>query len=133
MKYRKGYKYQLASNFEVVTRVYPNTLLISEFIRLDIAGVLHIKSGYAWDGPSGPTIDTRSSMRGSLIHDALYQLLREEKLNAGYRRAADQELYRICLEDGMWKWRAKLWLREVSKFAGSAADPKNKKPIITAP
>jgi hypothetical protein len=35
-------------------------------------GSLLIRSGYAWDGVSGPlTLDTRNVMRASLVHDAL--------------------------------------------------------------
>ena len=40
-------------------------------------GELIIRNGYSWDGPSGPTIDTKNFMQGSLIHDALCQLMRE--------------------------------------------------------
>jgi hypothetical protein len=42
--------------------------------------------GYAWNGPSGPTLDTRNFMRGSLVHDALYQLMREGRMDNGLRR-----------------------------------------------
>lgn len=44
---------------------------------LTVDGDLSIRRGYSWDGPSGPTIDTGTFMRGSLVHDFLYQLLRE--------------------------------------------------------
>ncbi len=37
-----------------------------------IDGVLTIRSGYAWDGPGGPAMDTPAAMYGSLSHDALY-------------------------------------------------------------
>ncbi len=30
--------------------------------------------------PNGPTIETKTFMRASLVHDALYQLMREEHL-----------------------------------------------------
>jgi hypothetical protein len=105
----------------------------TEFITLTPEGELIIRSGYAWDGPSGPTFDTPSSIRGSLVHDALYQLLRAELLPIDARDIADQELYRICVEDGMWKWRARLWLRAVRKCAAGAADPVHKKPLLVAP
>ena len=67
---------------------------------------LDINKGYAWDGPRGPTIDTKTNMRASLVHDALYQLMREGLLPQHYRKAADKELYRIMIEDGACKWRA---------------------------
>ena len=40
-------------------------------------------------------------MRGSLVHDALYQLIREGELGPGQRRMADGLLHEICLADGM--------------------------------
>lgn len=133
IRYRKGYKYQLAAAVNIQTRLRPLLAINTPFLALSITGRLLIRPGYAWDGPSGPTFDTKSSMRGSLVHDALYQLLRAELLPASDRALADKELYRLCVEDKMWKWRAKLWLREVRKFAGSAADPKNVKKIYSAP
>jgi len=133
IRYRGGYKYQLANSVSILTNIRPPSDIQTEFIALSKSGVLFIRKGYAWDGPSGPTIDTKSSMRASLIHDALYQLMREGHLGGYYRGAADEELYRLCIEDGMWKWRAWLWRREVKKFAGFAACPSNNKEVLVAP
>ena len=131
--YRKGYKYQLAEDYEVTTAIRPPHALITPFLMLATTGKLLIKAGYAWDGPSGPTFDTASSMRCSLVHDALYQLMRQQQLDQSYRPLADDELYKIAIEDGMWKWRAKLWHRELSKFGRPAADPQNAKRVFIAP
>ena len=131
--YRKGYKYQLAEDFCFDTGILQEKIIIIGFINLDPDGHLLIKAGYAWDGPSGPTLDTHSSMRGSLVHDALYQLLRLEALDKRFRAEADKLLYTVCIEDGMWKLRAKLWYRAVVRAATSAADPKNVKRIIVSP
>ena len=94
---------------------------------------LSIKEGYAWDGPSGPTIDTKDFMRGALIHDALYQLLREGQLPKEDRKVADKVLKRTCLEDGMFPLRANVVYLAVRAFASFAADPANKKPVVYAP
>ena len=96
-------------------------------------GYLIIRSGYAWDGPSGPTYDSKNTMRGSLIHDALYQLIRDGLLPFDYWKKADDELYRICRLDGMSWIRARLWIRGLRLIGGSAAKPKNKKGILIAP
>lgn len=73
--------------------------------------ILHIAEGYTWDGPSGPTIDTPSFMRGSLVHDALYDLIKAGHLPKSARRHADRVLYLICREDGMSWFRAQyVWL-----------------------
>jgi hypothetical protein len=132
MKYRSGYKYQLAEDeiFETVLR--PAHRIETPFIDLTTDGEMAVRASYAWDGPSGPTWDTASSMRGSLFHDAAYQLLRMEQLPQGMRRLIDTEMGRFCVDDGMWGWRAKLWVREL-RFATAAADPKNRKKVHTAP
>lgn len=128
--YRKlhKYKYQLVKDFEFKTgfpcSVNIGESIVTEYIRLSRnTGDLHIKNGYCWDGPSGPTYDTKSAMRASLVHDALYQLIRMGLLSPDKRGDADKELYQICLEDGMWKWRAWLWYRAVKKLAKWAAEP----------
>lgn len=63
--------------------------------------------GYCWDGPSGPTYDTENFMRGSLVHDGLYQLMREHSAFRPQRNDADRLLERIVIEDGMSRARAK--------------------------
>ena len=105
--YRSGYKYQLLRDYTVAVAVYPKDNIATQFIELDADGMLIIKAYYAWDGPSGPTIDTKNFMRGSLIHDALYQLMREEYIDGEqWREQADRELRKSCREDGMCWIRA---------------------------
>ncbi len=133
IRYRSGYKYQLAETYRTQTKIYPAGFINAEWIKLEPSGMLTVRSGYAWDGASGPTFDTRSSMRGSLVHDATYQLLRAGLLPPSYRKGADLELYRICLEDGMWKWRARLWLKCVHRLAKGAASPNSQKRVFVAP
>lgn len=133
MKYRAGYKYQLAETEVFYTPIKPLKLIQSGFLTLTVAGTLTIRRGYAWDGPSGPTWDTKSTLRGSAFHDAIYQLLRMRCLSPEWREYADEHAGVIWKEDGMWWWRRKLWVREIKKFGAPAADPKNVKPILTAP
>lgn len=133
IKYYDGYKYQLAEDYSLMVPIDGEKNIDTGWIQLSTYGELTIKQGYAWDGPSGPTIDTKSGMRASLVHDALYQLMREEKIGMSKRPLADELFYRILLEDGMWKWRAWLWRRGVKKHAAFAALPENDKKIITAP
>ena len=132
IKYRSGYKFQLADTYYVDIGADLETLAVTKFIALD-GRRLVISAGYAWDGPSGPTFASKSSMRASLVHDALYQLLREGHLPPTLRGFADDLLYAMCVEDGMWKWRAAMWRRAVKKFAGFAADPANIKQVLEAP
>lgn len=133
IKYKKGFKYQLTEKYTISTSIRQVSRIDTRFISLDEEGLLIIKAGYAWDGPSGPTIDTPNSMRGSLVHDALYQLMRMNLLDQSWRGASDKEFRRICLEDGMWKIRANIFYIGVDIFAAKAASTEARKKIITAP
>ena len=136
IKYKSGYKYQLAETYEITTDFGPFLPVVSSYsyITLTNKGVLIISKGYAWDGPSGPTIDTKNFMRGSLVHDALYQLMREELLDSRlYRDKADKLLQQLCREDGMSRLRAWWVYLGVSKFASFAAKASQRKQIIKAP
>lgn len=124
------YKYQLTKDYVHQTNFIAVVNITTEYLCLDDKGRLLIKKGYCWDGPSGPTIDTKSAMRGSLVHDALYQLMRMGLLLLSNRKGADKELYQTCLEDNMWKWRAWLWYRAVKKAAGWAVEPNTQKDKI---
>ena len=129
MKYRKGYKYQLAEDFSMMTPICPQENIITRFICLSSEGYLTISCGYAWDGCSGPTIDTDNSMTGGLVHDALYQLCRQGHLPKSARPNIDLLFQDLLVKSGMFKWRAWVWYKAVSKFASYAADPKNVKVV----
>lgn len=133
IRYRSGYKYQLVDDYFVKVRVRPEKDISTEFISLSTDGFLRIKRGYAWDGPSGPTFDTKNFMRGSAVHDALYQLMRLEELARRHRKAADLELKLICLQDGMFSFRAWWVHRGVSLAGEKAASPDARKKVHTAP
>lgn len=129
------YKYQLVDDYiyQLLTNIF-SKVVATEFINIDFFGKLHIKKGYAWDGPSGPTWDTKSSLRASLVHDALYQLIRLGKIPAKCKMTADELLYTIGVEDGMYKWRARIWYQGVKHMAGFATKSRGKEwPILTAP
>ena len=125
IRYRSGYKYQLAESYTVKINIRPAQNIVTRYILLSADGLLTLNEGYAWDGPSGPTINTKSSMRGSLVHDALYQLIRLGLLPAGLRLACDDEAHSIWVEDKMLKVRADLWRWCLNRFAGFAAEEKD--------
>ena len=132
--YRTGYRYQLVEDYDCATGIEISKPIESNFSIMYRGGALYIKAGYAWDGPSGPAIHTKNFMRGSLVHDALYQLMRERQLDHDiYRDTVDRLLQAMCLEDGMSTIRA-WWVYHGVHFGGGpAADPANEKPIIKAP
>ena len=128
--YKGGYKYQLTKRYTHETGIkVPRLIVVSPFLVFD-HGRLSIMPGYAWDGPSGPTIDTPSFMRGSLVHDALYQLIREGHLGEEHRLRADELLFMICREDGMSPWRAQYVYWAVRWRGDEALGPKK---VLRAP
>ena len=118
--YRAGYKYQTTRDFSHQTEIH-GFEGGSRFLSIQKDGLIWIKEGYAWDGPSGPTFDTKDAMRGSLVHDALYQMMREKILPLSMRDRADALLKSICEEDGMGAIRSNIWWLGVRKFADKAA------------
>ena len=130
--YKKGYKYQLHENTCVQTEIFGHDIK-TDFVSLDVNGLLSIYKGYAWDGASGATWDTKSSMIPSLFHDVGYQLIRENLLPLGFRGYFDELFYRQLLENGMTKIRAWVWYKAVVGFAKGAAMPENDREILEAP
>ncbi|MCP3926983.1 MAG: DUF1353 domain-containing protein [Desulfobacterales bacterium] len=131
MKYKKRrkYKYTLHSDFQYPTKIKVITPKDLGFLQIDSNGYLLIKSGYSWDGPSGPAFDTINFMQGSLVHDALYQLIREGVIEQSQRKKADNILKEICRKDGMSKMRV-WWVYYGVRFGGKKAV---KPDMLTAP
>lgn len=111
----KGYKYSLYFPYTLNVGIKGYTIY-TEYLTLLPDGTLTINNGYNWDGPSGPAIDTLDFMRGSLVHDVLYQLIREKSLPSEYKSVADKLLKELCLEDGMSEIRANYVYAGVNVF-----------------
>lgn len=136
IKYQNGYEYQL---FETYIHPLPDSFGKFSgnkdfFLSLD-GKTLTIAKGYAWDGASGPPklfhTQTPNTMRGSLVHDALYQLIRENIIPEAMKDACDRELQKILIEDGMGSIRAWTYYQGVHLFGYSSTV--GQKPIIKAP
>lgn len=123
IKYRDGYKYQLDEDFEIQTDMRPSCDIETDFATLNKAGLLKVFRGYAWDGPSGPTYDRATNMRGSLPHDVLYQLIREGHLPLEAREIADELLKKCWIEDGMYEWLATIEVAAVRRWGIGACRP----------
>ena len=98
--------------------------------------VLVLKQGYAYDGMSGPIIDTKTSLRAALLHDVLYQLLRLGLLPEDRRIPSDLALKEVYLEDykvvhgDKYKWlgKARAWyLTNGLQYLGKRAAKKGRK------
>jgi hypothetical protein len=101
----------LTKLYSIHTSIHSSRLHNNDFpvatlgLSLGKYGWLHIAKGYEWDGATGYP-DVIQIIRASLVHDALYDLIREGVLNKNHRKKADKLFRKICLEDGMGKWEA---------------------------
>ena len=130
MKYEKIWKYRLTASIFIefgVNNLYDNRVNWyrhwnhpSDMFLLATNGI-DFRQGYAWDGPSGPTIDTENSLRASLVHDALYQAIRAGGLPFSARRHADRVFRNLLCEDGMSWLRRWVWYFAVRLFGGRYA------------
>ncbi len=105
-------------------------------MRMEKDGTFYIKARYSYDGASGPTIDTKSSMRGAAGHDGIYQATRLKLLPISCRALADNDIERWTCEDGMFGWRAKCWHFFLGLGGGPAANPRDEnkyREILVAP
>ena len=105
----------------------------TDFIRLQPGGLLTIAAGFLWDGASGPIKQTPDLMRGSLVHDALYTLMRAGLLAMSWRPRADALLREMCVTDGMPRWQADMVHAAVSMRGSIYAEPETPRPVLVAP
>ena len=114
--YRSGYKHQLDRSYSVFTGIL-HYKIRTDYITLTPSGWLTIKRGYAWDGATGLPSTPKSLMRASLVHDALYQLIRNGLFDR--RDCADVLFGEMAEEDGFEAPGFALWL--VQRFGGGFA------------
>lgn len=132
--YRSGYKYQLAADFGIQTQIKPKNDIDTPLISLSKKGFLTVKKDYAWDGTSGPVIDTHENLRASLVHDAIYQLMRRGKVSyKKYRDKADRLFMKMCKQDGLSSMMARIFYEVLKRFGLSSAHPDNVREIKYAP
>jgi len=132
IKYKAGFKYQLIEDFYFETEIADGIYVGTEYLTLT-KGMLKISKGYAWDGISGPTWDTKNTRKPSLVHDALYQLIRMEMLPKSKRIDADKIYRDLCLKNGMWSVRANWQYKALRAAGGPSASPSSVKKILRAP
>jgi hypothetical protein len=95
--YQSGYKYQLWETTSCFIPWLPD--FETEWL-IAADRILTIKRGYAWNG-ANVIPDCKEIMRGSLVHDALYQAIRLGWLDPRFKRAADRLFKNQCREDGI--------------------------------
>ena len=67
------------------------------------AGAVTLKEGYAWDGNSGPAVNTLKCLRASALHDVWCQAMQLEIYERSFRnwRRGAKEYRTVCHRDGM--------------------------------
>lgn len=132
MKFRKGYKYQVAETISYQTDILGFTIITTR-LELNPEGLLTIRDGYAYDGPSGPVIDRRSNMSAAGIHDALCQLMRMELLPQCFCPVADREYAKQLEKCGAWPVTIKINMAGLRFMKGSYARPENRRKVYEVP
>jgi len=117
LKYISGCKYLLHEDYEHLLPFDTGLQIVLGFIELDGSRLL-LRKGYGWDGASGPVLDTKTVMRATAVHDALYRLIRYELLSEfEFKDRCDLEFVRILEEDGMPKF-SRYWIQKGVKQFG---------------
>ena len=117
MKYSKyKYKFKVEENFSIEL-----PFKIPDFVHTYASlkdGILSVKRGYAWDGASGPIINTRDTLVASLVHDVLYQAMRLNLIKSSKenRTIADKNFFEILKMNGVNSIRRKVWYFAVRLF-----------------
>ena len=132
MKYSKGFLYQLVEDIYIETplTVVNPWVIDTTFISLHPNGVMIIRAGYAWDGASGPTLNTDNSMVPSLFHDAAAQLMRQGLLPQEMLSSVTAHFDYMVKARGMSWLRRKMWQRGLWLTAGSFANPENAREVF---
>ena len=120
--------YTLSQNNVCVQTSLDSRLVGNDFISLNNEGLLTIREGYSWNGMT-KCPDSKNTMFPSLVHDALYQMMRidfskdfnDKRIDGRYRfrKEADKLLVRLCRQNGINRFIASIiyiFVRPGGKF-----------------
>lgn len=126
--------FQLTEPFQFKLEIAPLFDVESLWFDMDKKGRVNVKAGYVWDGASGPTIDTPSSIPASCGHDIGYKAIRLGYLDeVTAKPLIDRWFYERLLKDGMWDYRAFAWWRAVQQFGNRSCLPDAESKVRRAP
>ena len=114
--YKDGYRFQTTRWVVVKTAIRPGRLICTSWLVLLPDGWLLVRPGYAWDGASGPAINTENWRLPSLVHDALCQLVGAGLLGIEWEPAIHDEMHRLLRKKRMNAVRA-WYSREAVRLA----------------
>ena len=133
MKYITGFRHCLYEDEVFHVAIYHDEDIDTKYIRLTTLGVLTVKTGFMWDGISGPTLQTKKTKSPSCMDDSPYWLIRNGYLLFSTWKVADLEFKRYCLMKGIFRIRAWWLYRGLSLARGTAAHPDKRKKVLIAP
>lgn len=117
---KKVYKFSLSNGVIYQTDIFPDEIISGRYWSLLPNGELHLAAGYSWDGISGPMPTFKCLISSSLLHDALYQIIREGHILRSNRIKADKMFRDISIEKGCPKILAWLMYFLVRNFGFKA-------------
>ena len=139
--YVDGYKYQLRQPILVHIGLEVDQNIITDLVIYRKDGWMLVRKYFAWDGASGPTIDTPATVIASAVHDAGYSLMRQELLSIAARPYFDEAIERLMIRDRgtgifsgfLGRIRAKYYRWAVESFAERCATPNGAHRVKIAP
>lgn len=99
IKYTDGWLYRLELDYQFQVDITGYSIK-TNWLEMDTSGLITLNRGYCWDGATWCP-EFKTIRRGSLEHDALYQLMQLGLLPSSYKKLADKHLIKTCKEDGM--------------------------------
>lgn len=114
IRYKSGKRFVLHDPYSIQTTIVGYDLF-GEFFALSRDGVLHFSPGYSWNGAGTNLIQSfiltrKKTIRPSMVHDALCELLEAGLLPQHEKALVDLTYYTVCYENKVSKIRASLYL-----------------------
>ena len=122
IKYKEGFRFYLADDFFILIEGLPDVAVLETYKMSLSNGSLRISRGYMWDGPW----KNKKMIRGFLVHEALYQLIRLGYLDYSWRLKANAVLCKILVADGVFRGFAFL-IKKFFDVFGSVASKSGRK------
>ena len=117
-------KYTVDFAVTIRTIVYPPETVKTRLLTLTTHGDLTIGQGWQFDGATWIPDRTKTVMRAAMCHDAIYELIRQGRLEKAMQGQADSCFLCMCMEDGIPRWRANFYYFVLSKIGHLALTPR---------
>ena len=127
IRYQKGFKFWIKEGDDKFIQTdIKGYYIVTKVVVLRANGWLHIKKHFGSDGGTGVKT-TKKNSRGFFTHDALFYLMKTRELPCTKEniKQAGVEMQKVHIEDGVWKWLARIYNFGGTKFGGKYANPKN--------